>query len=227
MNNQQFFISVDLGQAADFTAVSVLETRQGSGIVNHLERFPLGLSYVDQVNQIKLIHQFVSRLTNNPTLIVDFTGVGRPISNYLTDAGLRHVKISITGGDQEHRDGDEWRVPKRNLVSSFLIALQTGKLKIASGLLESETLIKELQNFKMKINVKTGHDSYEAWREGVHDDLVLSVAMGVHISGLWKMPDRSVSRPTPRRDIWPSNHRKAWSPAGFDRSGRGGRIAGW
>ena len=31
----------------------------------------------------------------------------------------------------------------------------------------------------MKINVATGHDSYEAWREGDHDDLVLSLALAV------------------------------------------------
>jgi hypothetical protein len=30
----------------------------------------------------------------------------------------------------------------------------------------------------MKINPQTAHDSYEHWREGDHDDLVLSVSMG-------------------------------------------------
>jgi hypothetical protein len=29
----------------------------------------------------------------------------------------------------------------------------------------------------VKINISTAHDSYEAWREGDHDDLVLSVAL--------------------------------------------------
>lgn len=29
----------------------------------------------------------------------------------------------------------------------------------------------------MKVNVSTGHDSYEAWREGDHDDLVLAAAL--------------------------------------------------
>ena len=29
------------------------------------------------------------------------------------------------------------------------------------------------------MNLKTAHDSYEAWREGDHDDLVLSVGMAV------------------------------------------------
>jgi hypothetical protein len=32
-------------------------------------------------------------------------------------------------------------------------------------------------NFKVKVNLATGHDSYEAWRESVHDDLVLAVAL--------------------------------------------------
>jgi hypothetical protein len=40
-----------------------------------------------------------------------------------------------------------------------------------------EQLVKELLNFRVKINISTAHDSYEAWREGDHDDLVLSVAL--------------------------------------------------
>jgi hypothetical protein len=35
-------------------------------------------------------------------------------------------------------------------------------------------LANELLNFKVKINLKTAHDSYKAWREGIHDDLSLS-----------------------------------------------------
>ena len=40
-----------------------------------------------------------------------------------------------------------------------------------------DVLVKELLNFRVKINISTAHDSYEAWREGDHDDLVLSVAL--------------------------------------------------
>jgi len=38
--------------------------------------------------------------------------------------------------------------------------------------------VEELQNFKLKIT-KSANDTYEAWRESVHDDLVLSVGMAV------------------------------------------------
>ena len=52
------------------------------------------------------------------------------------------------------------------------------RLKIVRSLPEAATLRSELQNFRVKIDPKTAHDSYEHWREGDHDDLVLSVSMG-------------------------------------------------
>ena len=39
------------------------------------------------------------------------------------------------------------------------------------------TLVQELLNFRVTIDPRTAHDSYAAWREGMHDDLVLAVAM--------------------------------------------------
>jgi len=44
-------------------------------------------------------------------------------------------------------------------------------------LADAETLKKELLNVRVKIYIATPHDSYEVWREGDHDDLVLSVAL--------------------------------------------------
>jgi hypothetical protein len=49
-------------------------------------------------------------------------------------------------------------------------------LKVAPDLAEGETFVSELSNFKVKISA-AGHDSYNAWRESIHDDLVLSVAL--------------------------------------------------
>jgi hypothetical protein len=38
-------------------------------------------------------------------------------------------------------------------------------------------LKQELSTFKRKVSLKTGHDSYEHWRESDHDDLVLAAAL--------------------------------------------------
>ncbi len=32
---------------------------------------------------------------------------------------------------------------------------------------------------QIRVNIATGNESFEAWREGIHDDLVLAVAMAV------------------------------------------------
>jgi hypothetical protein len=49
-------------------------------------------------------------------------------------------------------------------------------LRVAPALSEIETFVAELSNFRVKISA-SGHDTYDAWRESVHDDLVLSVAL--------------------------------------------------
>ena len=46
-----------------------------------------------------------------------------------------------------------------------------GKLKLGP------VLSQEMLNFRVKIDPMTAHDSYSAWREEDHDDLVLSVAL--------------------------------------------------
>lgn len=54
--------------------------------------------------------------------------------------------------------------------------MTSGRLKIAKALPEAPALINELQNFKMK-TTPAGNDTYEAWRESDHDDLVLASAI--------------------------------------------------
>ncbi len=68
-------------------------------------------------------------------------------------------------------------MPKRDLVGVVQMLLQTARLKFAAQLPLVHLLTQELQNFRMKINAQTAHDSYGAWREGEHDDLVLALAV--------------------------------------------------
>jgi hypothetical protein len=85
------------------------------------------------------------------------------------------MPILITGGDAVTHEHGFWHVPKRDLIAMVQVALQTGRLKIAAALPEAATLTRELANFQMKITL-AGHDTYGAWREGTHDDLVLALA---------------------------------------------------
>lgn len=69
-----------------------------------------------------------------------------------------------------------FHVPKRELVPSAQVLLQAGRLKFAAGLPEVKTLVDELLSFEVKIT-EAGSDTYGAWREGKHDDLVFAVTM--------------------------------------------------
>jgi len=181
--NRRYFVGLDLGQSNDFTAVAVLEEMpaklEGGDkdfAVRHLERYR-HVPYPEIVDRVEtLLNSAV--LKHRSTLIIDGTGVGAPVLDMFRKRHRQFTGVLITGGDTESRGEDGLhRVPKRNLVSGLQVLLQSGRLKIAGGLELAETLKAEMLNFKVKINLKTTHDSYEAWRDGDHDDLVLGAAL--------------------------------------------------
>ena len=93
-------------------------------------------------------------------------------------AGVAIVPVTITGGFTVGGSvATGVTVPKRDLISSAQVLLQNRRLKIASSLPDAATLVKELEGFKVTINLDTGHDTYDAWREGIHDDLVLATCL--------------------------------------------------
>ena len=195
-----YYLGLDLGQAQDFSALVVLESAEPEPPrryqCRHLQRWSLGTSYPEVARQTAALAEGMALSWRGSTvwLAVDATGVGAAVLDLLRREPMPHVKvvpILITGGDVETKDGAVMHVPKRNLVSAVQVALQSGRLKIASALPEAATLVKELSNFQMKITLTTGHDSYGAWREGTHDDLTLALACA-----LW-CGERRWSRWTP------------------------------
>jgi hypothetical protein len=187
------FVGLDLGQARDPSAIAVLERTQiclGQSPVTferivetrytfrHLERLPLGLDYPSQVEHVRTLVQRPELAHSVTSLIVDATGVGRPVVDLLRRAALpcRLMPVTITGGDKETCDSGTWHVPKRDLITGLLVLFQRGEVEICGHLPESETLAGELAGMRVKISL-SGHDTYGAWREGEHDDLVLAAAL--------------------------------------------------
>jgi hypothetical protein len=171
----RYVVGVDLGQTADYTAITILEERESRSYdVRYLER----LRNTPYPSIVRRLDHLVKRLPERPSMAVDATGVGRPVIDMIRDANLPATvyAITLTGGDAVVRDGMERHVPKRDVASTIAVLLQTQRLRIARGLKESETLLRELLNFRVKISL-AGHDSYEAWREQEHDDLVLAVGL--------------------------------------------------
>jgi hypothetical protein len=159
----------------------------------HLERWrgrgyrdvvPVAKQLIDAVRDDTHWRRVEAGMVNRPQLptvvIVDATGVGVAVVEDLRANGLPCVGITITGGETVHRYGDDLSVPKRDLVSALMVVVENTRLTIADGLPLADVLIDELTNFA-GTKTLTGRDSYGAaapWREGNHDDCVLSVALG-------------------------------------------------
>ena len=85
--------------------------------------------------------------------------------------------VVITGGRDTTRHGAGWSVPKGELVSKLQALLHAGELRIAASLPDAATLMRELQDFRVRFT-DAGNATFNA-REGAHDDLVLAVALAV------------------------------------------------
>ena len=182
----KYTLGLDLGQVKDYTALVILErhgeAEQAVYHARHLQRFPLGTPYPTIVAAVARMLQLPPLKDETPRLAVDETGVGAPVVDLFRQAELNATlyPVHITGGSTINHDRGVEYVPKRDLVSVVQVALQTDKLKVASALPEARTLVRELQDFQVKIT-EAANDTYGAWREGTHDDLVLAVALGLYV----------------------------------------------
>jgi hypothetical protein len=224
-----YAIGLDLGQASDPTALAALRVADSGKVdldgnplpkfdCVHLERFELGTPYPKIVERVvKLfaeprLHYEMNHATlttvmlDPPKLIPDATGVGRAVVDLFLDArpDAEITPLTITAGDEakEDRWGQSgargYWVPKKELVGAVQAGLQSGRLKFVPSLELAETLKKELLAFKVKVSL-AGNESFEAWRERDHDDLVLAVAMAVWVGsrpvqyGSWGADPFSIS----------------------------------
>ena len=142
--------------------------------IGHLERLPLGTPYPAIVAHVG---QLLTKLPGHPELLIDFTGVGRPVFDMFVYSGIYPIGVIITGGTAETSNGPTRSVPKLTLVSRLQALLHEGRLKILRELPEAETLVRELQDFRMEFTA-AGHLTFNP-RSGKHDDLVLALAIAV------------------------------------------------
>ncbi len=198
----RYILGLDIGQAQDPTALIVIERFLTLMDVNpvtgekkfkahyhvrHIERFALGASYGSYEDRTKELCER-EPVRGNSVLVVDHTGVGRRVVESLreklqgtTPLGVAGsatwiVPVNITAGAKVNFEDGIYNVPKRDLVGVIQVLLGSERLKIGEELSLAPLLIKELQNFRVRYT-QHGNETYEAWREGDHDDLVLATAL--------------------------------------------------
>src|SRR6516165_8274098 len=106
----EYFIGLDLGQAQDYSALTVIERveRYPAGVVpdpettpriahyavRHLKRWPLGTSYPEIVRDVVALCERPP--LPGSLLAVDATGVGRAVVNLLRRPDLKARLVPIT-----------------------------------------------------------------------------------------------------------------------------------
>lgn len=140
--------------------------------VGFLQRLPLGTSYPSIVAHVGRV---LSQLPAGAELVIDETGVGKPVGDMFVYGGISPVRVQITAGVAETHDGMHCSVPKLILVSRLQALLHQGQLKIKRSLPEAEVLVRELQDFRVEYTA-TGNLTFNA-RQGRHDDMVLALAI--------------------------------------------------
>jgi hypothetical protein len=178
-----WIVGVDLGQSVDSTAIAILhhtvtpdpdkwianarakawkqDSTQRFDLV-HLQRLPLGMSYVTQCQMVADILQREPLRSHNPDLVLDQSGVGAGICDLFDHAGLRPNRIVITSGLDVTQPGARlWHVAKQLLISRLEAAMHTNELHVAAALKENDAFREELQNFQRRTS-EAGRVSFSA-----------------------------------------------------------------
>ena len=179
-----------MGQRCDFAALAVTDRARAAYAwmapmderlgVRHLERIALGTPYTLVAQRVQ---EVVWKLDGNCVVAVDATGLGAPVVDMLKEARLpcELSAVVITGGERANTSGGVWHVPKRDLIGGLQILLEKGELRIAKGLREAGSLVRELVDMRgtrrASGRVRLGADG-----AGEHDDLVMATALACWVA---------------------------------------------
>lgn len=203
MRAEKYLIGCDLAQTRDFSAVAVLERviefqPVEDAPINYpapkhipvyhlreLERMR-GLHYTDVVD---IVSSFVNHaeIQGENALVVDITGVGRPVYEMMIDQGLDPIGVTIHAGwnvtAHLSDDGTGYGVPKHDIVAALQVLFQTNRMRFNPDLTHLQTLLEELNNMTLKRTEK-GNAQYEAEGSSIHDDLVIAVGLAAWFGGM-------------------------------------------
>lgn len=144
-----------------------------------LHRYPRGTSYTEIVESIR---QRLRRpeFFGKTRLILDRTGVGRPVFDLFQDVGADPIGITFSGGNEPTRQDGGWVVPKADLVGALQATMGTERTKVAGLIPEWHILREEMQNLEVRMT-PGGHAQFASdWRrKDSHDDLLFSLAIAL------------------------------------------------
>lgn len=190
----RYWLGVDLAQAQDNTALVCVHDeclpRWGGGsrqvlgprtrTIVFADKFK-GVSYPDITSHV------IRTLTKEPLrgrarLVIDASGLGRVVSNWLDDQGVDHHAIQMTVGQNWVEKDRYVNVGKTLLLETLSLLFATGDLTFAHDLPLRGDILAELETFQLE-QTAAGNQIITQGRSGAHHgDLAIALAVACFAS---------------------------------------------
>src|SRR5580704_3887770 len=161
--------------------------------IGTIKRLPLETSYT---NVVAIVHALLLRCPAATELVIDATGVGRPLADMFKWHGVTPWCVTATAGIEQTIDtaARTANVPKLTLISRIQSLLFEGRLKVHDQIEEAPAFLAELRDFRVEFT-GSGHMTYNA-KAGKHDDMVAAAAVAA-----WRLSDGAVGWGPPSAEL--------------------------
>ncbi len=176
INAFKYIVSVDIGKQNDYTAISLIERVEFDYHLVKILRWRHS-SHEKLISELQLLLADPRMKDGQIAIILDATGVGLAVCDFVRSAGIQCFDLTIHGGYSTKIDGWHISAAKNDIVFSLQNVIEKERLKVNPNLKYWKETKAELETFSPKVNETTLHVSYEAIRSRDHDDLVMSLAM--------------------------------------------------
>jgi hypothetical protein len=183
--HESLILGLDIASVGDWSFLAgLLKTPTWhEGTQRYLNHYTVGLLErwrgIEFEDLIAMIGDLVARLPKRPELVVDGTGMGRPIVNMIRRSQMaieKLIGVVITSGQREKEKEQGFRsVPKSTLVTNLEV-LMNGRIKVAPSLPLARQLTLEMQHFA-RTRRDTGYESIESDTPRVPDDACIAVSL--------------------------------------------------
>lgn len=189
----RYFVGADLGQANDFSSAVVVKDQQlpivdgGRVKLGPRERTVVfadkfrGVSYVD-------VCDYLIRLRNAPPfggkseLVIDGTSIGRVVSDVLTDQGVDHTAVQMTGGQEWRRSGRYVNASKTLMIENLAVLFASGDLKFAHDLPMRSEIEEDLASFTTQMTAAGNQIITQSRNASGHGDLGIGLIVAAFVS---------------------------------------------
>jgi hypothetical protein len=161
--------------------------------IGTIKRLPLETSYT---NVVAIVHALLLRCPAGTELIIDGTGVGKPVADIFKWHGVTPWCVTATAGIEQTIDAANRtaNVPKLVLISRIQSLLFEGRLKVHEQIEDAAAFLAELRDFRVEYSA-SGHMTYNA-KAGRHDDMVSAAAVAA-----WRLSDGAVGWGPPSAEL--------------------------